>query len=310
MSRAKSKLHEPPPFDGSLENEMRASFAWAQMTADARKKFKKAHGTTLQAILTHGLSSATFSFSTFTAQGGKKNFGENLSRHVASKFAAALAGWFPGILPDAQGKGHESRARTSKGYKKLDVNYSTPELGLGLGVSIKTINSVDQKSKRYTKNYTRVDAELRAEAADYHERQPYSTMVAVILLPMEACADGSTDDPSSFGAAVRLFRNRAGRKSASDSHMLFERVFVGLYGTGSSDFGSTLFVDVLSPPPWRGLPAAPISFDKVIREIVREYDERNNPPFEWEDGSVEFDPGAPLSLADGLDDEDDDEGAP
>lgn len=84
------------------------------------------------------------------------------------------------------GFGQESRARTGKGLKKLDVNYSTIELGLGLGLSIKTINFRDAKTKRYTKNYTRVDNELRAEAADYHERQPYSVLCAVIFLPFDA----------------------------------------------------------------------------------------------------------------------------
>lgn len=119
--------------------------------------------------------------STVKTQADKKNYAERLSRALAQRFANALRPHFEGILPDSSGKGQESKARSAKGYKKLDVNYSTPELGLGLGVSIKTINFVDPKSKRYTKNYTRVDAELRAEATDYHDRQPYSVMVAVIF---------------------------------------------------------------------------------------------------------------------------------
>jgi hypothetical protein len=105
----------------------------------------------------------------------KKNYAERLSRALANRVAQHLRSAFPNILPDADGKGQESQARTSKGYKRLDVNYSTPELGLGLGVSIKTINFTDGRSKRYTKNYTRADGELRAEASDYHERQPYAS---------------------------------------------------------------------------------------------------------------------------------------
>jgi hypothetical protein len=87
--------------------------------------------------------------------------------------ANALRPSFP-ILPDEFGKKQESKARTSKGYKKLDINYSTTELGLGLGVFVKTLNFKDPKSQRYTKNYSRIDNELRAEASDYHERQPYA----------------------------------------------------------------------------------------------------------------------------------------
>ena len=62
--------------------------------------------------------------------------------------AAGLRPEFPGVLPAADGTRIESRARTGKGFKKLDVNYSTPELGLALGVSIKTINYRDGTTKR------------------------------------------------------------------------------------------------------------------------------------------------------------------
>src|SRR5690606_35793072 len=89
----------------------------------------------------------------------KKNYAERLSRHLATAFANALRGEFPGIKPDPDGKGQESNARTAKGVKKLDVNYSTPELGLGLGVSIKTLNYKDASTNRYTKNITRIDNE-------------------------------------------------------------------------------------------------------------------------------------------------------
>ena len=84
----------------------------------------------------------------------KKNYAELLSRALAQRFADALRSSFKGILPNPDGSGQESKARTGKGLKKLDVNYSTVELGLGLGVSIKTINFRDPKTRRYTKNYT------------------------------------------------------------------------------------------------------------------------------------------------------------
>lgn len=113
----------------------------------------------------------------------KKNYAEALSRKLAIRFANGLRPNFREILPDESGVGQESKARTAKGFKRLDVNYSRPEIGLGLGVSIKTINFRDPKTGRYTKNYTRVDGELRAEASDYHDRQPYAVMVAVVFIP-------------------------------------------------------------------------------------------------------------------------------
>lgn len=223
---------------------------------------------------------------TIALQSEKKNYAEVLSRELATRFANALRSRFEGILPSEDGRGQESRARTSKGYKKLDVNYSTPQLGLGLGVSIKTINFRDPRTRRYTKNYTRVDGELRAEASDYHVRQPYATMVAVIFLPLDACDDGARD-PSSFGQAVQVFRRRTGRDDPTDDPMLFEQVYIGLYDTGEATFGDVIFFDVRDAPPKTGRPSKRLSMEGIIDGIVATYDLRNDPPFIWETGEVE-----------------------
>lgn len=215
----------------------------------------------------------------------KKNYAERLSRHLATMFANALRSDFPAITPSADGRLHEKPARTAKGLKKLDVNYSTTELGLALGISIKTINFVDGKSGRYTKNYTRVDNELRAEAKDYHQRQPYAVLVAVLYLPSDACHDGNpkTKTPSSFGQAVRHLRFRSNRRNPTNEEELFERVFVGIYEPSGRDEGDVWYFDVTVAPPMNGRPVARDrwDFDAVIRSIRNEYDRRNNPPFEW-----------------------------
>jgi hypothetical protein len=188
-------------------------------------------------------------------------------------------------LPSETGDFQESAARTAKGVKKLDVNYSTPELGLGLGVSIKTLNFRDPQNKRYTKNYTRIDNELRAEAMDYHTRQPFAVMVGVVFLPADACDDGSEKStPSSFGSAVQCFRYRAGRRLPTDDCELFERVYVGLYEHAGAQRGDVNFFDVETSPPKRGRPKADLfSLDELIRRITNEYDLRNAPPFKWAD---------------------------
>ncbi|MBX6370463.1 MAG: hypothetical protein IRZ04_21035 [Rhodospirillales bacterium] len=214
---------------------------------------------------------------------GKKNFAQALSTALAQKFADALRRRFPEILPDAEGRQHESRARTSKGYKRLDVNYSTAKLGLALGVSIKTLNFRDAGSDRYTKNYTRIDNELRAEADDYHERQPYSVLVAVIFLPADACDDGRRGNPSSFGHAVKTFRFRARRERASDSPSLFEAIYIGLYEPSGPNRGEVRFFNVELAPPRTGRPdpSKLISFSELVRNIEQIYD-RRNPPFRFE----------------------------
>lgn len=205
---------------------------------------------------------------------------------------------FLGTTPLEDGSGQESRARSAKGFKKLDVNYSTPELGLALGISIKTITSKDAETGRYTKNYTRVDSELRAEATDYHQRQPYAMLVTVLFLPAECCDDVRRNGEhgiSSFGAAVRFFRARANRLGPKDDTDLFERVFIGLYEPDDPPLVLAFeppkgrmgarFFDVLQPPPKNRRPRSDetLSFGQMIGEIVGTYNARNDPPFVWAD---------------------------
>ena len=217
------------------------------------------------------------------SQAEKKNYAEAFSRLLAKRLANALRPSFPGILPDERGRRQESKARTSKGYKKLDINYSTTELGLGLGVSVKTLNFRDPKTQRYTKNYTRIDNELRAEGSDYHERQPYAVMVAVIFLPLDSCTDGRTT-ASSFAQAVHIFRHRANRMGTTDSPAKFERVFLALYDSQpGAEFGKVKCFDVRSRPPKNGPPAKYLTMAKMISEIVNTYDERNNTKIVWAD---------------------------
>lgn len=218
------------------------------------------------------------------SQSEKKNYAERLSRAIATGVANAFRKDFPGITPDAEGRRQEAPARTSKGLKKLDVNYSTSELGLGLGVSIKTINFPDKGSSRYTKNFTRADNELRAEAKDYHERQPYAVLVAVVFLPIESCLDGKTG-ASSFGQAIRIFRHRANRKNPKNEQELFERAFVGLYEYEGDRRGEVIFFDVMDKPPKHGAPQSPpgLGFPQFVREVLKTYDGRNKPTFEWAD---------------------------
>lgn len=211
----------------------------------------------------------------------KENYAERLSRHLAQHFANELRKHFPGILPDPRGEGQENRARSAQKFKKLDVNYCTHALGLGLGVSLKTINFPDPKTRRYTKNLTRVDNELRAEAMDYHVRQPYAVLVGIVFLPADSCDDGSKTAPSSFGSAVQIFRSRAGRQGPAGEAERFERIFLGFYELG----GEVSFLDVMEGVPRTGPPARSklLGFDRLIDEIRMTYDSRNNPPVEWDE---------------------------
>jgi hypothetical protein len=218
-------------------------------------------------------------------QSDKKNYAERLSRQIATMVANSLRGAFPGITPSPDGKLQEAPARAARKPKKLDVNYSTSELGLGLGVSIKTINVRDPKTKRYTKNYTRVDNELRAEATDFHVRQPYAVLVAAVFVPIDACDDGGKLHPSSFGQAIQIFRYRSGRAKTVNDVQLFERLFIGLYQHEAPHRGEVAFFDVMQPPPRQGRPRRErlLTYDEFIDAIKATYDARNDPPFLWDE---------------------------
>lgn len=241
----------------------------------------------------------------------KHGYAVRLSAAAAVLFAAKLRPFFPGVLPHPDGTGGESPARTGKGVKKLDVNYSTPQLGLGLGVSIKTLNYRDAKTKRYTKNPTRLDNELRAEAMDYHDRQPFAVMVAVLLLPVDACDDGDPKRPksswSSFAQIVSVLRHRVNRPGPREEPQLFERGFVGLYQHAGTHAGDVLFFDMMQAPPQFGRPTQLYDLEGVVQHIVNTYDLRNTVKRPWETEADAVVPFAQLLAEDRLEGEEADE---
>lgn len=230
----------------------------------------------------------------------KKNFAQALSDALALKFADGLRYDFPGTLPmrdpddGSVVRGNESPARTLKGVKKLDVNFSTVQLGLGLGVSIKTLNFRDPKSKRYTKNVTRIDNELRAEAGDYHERQPFSVLAALVFIPNDAANDGAI---SSFAHAVLTLRYRTGRGSHRDAPDLFERLYIALYeAADGARLGEVMCFDVTKPPPKTGIPKLSdlLTLDDVLKDIQHAFYERNVPKKIFADSDEATDRAAEL----------------
>jgi transcriptional regulator with XRE-family HTH domain len=213
----------------------------------------------------------------------KKNWSERFSRALAIAFANALRRDFDGITPDEYGGRQERPARTNRGFKKLDVGYSTEDLGLALGVSLKSINFRDDDTGRYTKNYTRNDNELRAEAMDYHRRQPYAVLAGVLMLPIDSCDDASLapNAESSFAAAVRTFKKRTGRIPPLGDSDLLEVFFMGLYDIDDVDGANNIFFDVNDAPSRRGRPAVGLTLEEVVQSIKSRYDEINFLPFEY-----------------------------
>ena len=220
----------------------------------------------------------------------KRTYATRFADKMAICVANGLRDRFPGILPDQSGRGVESPAQSVRGPKKLDVNYSTSQLGLGFGVSLKAVHFKEKPRRGYIHNRKRNDEELRTEASGYHQRQPYAVMIAVLFLPDDACGDATARHPSSFGEWVRYLRPLAKRDSAHDDIDRYERVFIGLY---RRDGTSMEFFDVASPPPKRGRPASLLSWRGFLDEIERSFLRRNVAEFEWADDGVPTDEPPP-----------------
>jgi hypothetical protein len=204
-------------------------------------------------------------------------------------------------------------AASVRGKKQLDVNFSTPQLGLALGISLKSVHLRETTGgRRYTHNLKRNEEELRIEASGYHKRQPYAVMVGVLCLPFDSCTDAaSSRTSSSFGSWVRHLRPFAGRTGPLDEDDRFERLYIALYEPDGSDLR---FFDIRSAPPKNGRPrgdgamfgsqgrnAAPmrlLSYAEFLDDVHRVYLLRNSAVFEWADGESEpLEPdefGAPL----------------
>jgi hypothetical protein len=225
------------------------------------------------------------------AVGPKNQYAVRFADRMAARIAADLFERLENITATTK-----RSAGSARGAKQLDINFSTPRLGLALGISLKSVHLRDIKgAQRYTHNMKRNEEELRIEASGYHKRQPYAVMVAVLFLPFDSSEDGKKDNPSSFGSWVRHLRPYAGRSDHEDEIDKFEKIFIALY---EPDGSAMRFFDVEKAPPKNGRPLDSIGYRQFLSEVYHAYLVRNEAEFQWADGADD-----PLAV------EDDDEAA-
>lgn len=236
----------------------------------------------------------------------KNPYAIRFAEEMATRLASDLSPKLKGISATTA-----RTARSVRGAKQLDVNFSTPQHGLALGISLKSVHTRDPKSGRYTHNMKRNEEELRIEASGYHKRQPYAVMVGVLFLPFDSCDDGRKQNSSSFGSFVRHLRPYAGRVIPDNEIDRFEKLFIGLYELDGSDMR---FFDVEADPPKNRRPASDgallaadgrarrlFTYPEFLDAIYHEYLRRNSAEFRWVDG--EEDPLKPDELHEGSEDE-------
>lgn len=208
----------------------------------------------------------------------KNKYAIRFADAMGPEIASALAHHLPGTECSPKRK-----SRSLRGAKQLDVNFSSPEMGLALGISLKSVHIREGTgSRRYTHNKKRNEEELRIEASGYHKRQPYAVMIGVLFLPIDSCDDAKNKNSSSFGSWVRHLRPYSGRSDPHDDADRFERLFIALYDPNGSDMQ---FFDVDSAPPKNGRPRKTLAFGEFIDACHDAYVSRNSLAFSWDDGS-------------------------
>jgi hypothetical protein len=202
------------------------------------------------------------------------SFAIYFARHMSSEIAAALSREFPGV------RSGETPSQSVRGPKRVDLNYSTPELGLGLAISFKSVHFGEQQGgdADFIHNMKRNDEELRVEATAHHLRQPYAVLVAVVFLPFQACEDSET---SSFASWVQYLWPLKGRVEPEDPPDRFELVFVGLYDRGGTELAFHEVGGSIGCPRY-GRPRQLLSLDEFLVRVTWVYRKRNGQDFFFE----------------------------
>lgn len=207
----------------------------------------------------------------------KKAYGERLSRVLAQHIAADLRDHgLVGCLPDPNG-GAEREFAGGIGAKKVDVSWSSPEAGLLLALSIKTINYVDARSGNYQKNLTNRRGDMLFEAVTLHRRFPFAVLGGLLFLHRGAASDGEgRQRDSTLMNAHDRFRIFSGRADPGGREEQYEQIYLALYDD--------------EPPSVElyeaGRPDAAVSWDAARNTILRLVADRNPDHFAFMEGRV------------------------
>ena len=168
-------------------------------------------------------------------QADKKRYSEQVSQFAAEAFAEELRRRGlkettprPAEAGEGAAAGAERRMAGGIGAKKVDVTWATPESGLLLGVSVKTINFRDRKTGNFQKNLTNRRGDLLIEAVTLHRRFPYAVLGGFFFLDHGARADGTDRRRSTFANAAHRLRMFTGRDDPAGRDEQYERMYLVL----------------------------------------------------------------------------------
>lgn len=170
----------------------------------------------------------------------------------------------PGELDSS---GAERRMAGGIGAKKVDVTWATEESGLLLGISIKSINFRDKRSKNFQKNLTNRRGDMLFEGVTLHRRFPYAVLAGFFFLDKGALTDGTAKRRSTFENAHSRLKLFTGRNDPAGRDEQYERLYV--VSMEATPFMSSAQVYEA------GRPERPVTFAEVLDDIIALVAERN-----------------------------------
>lgn len=213
----------------------------------------------------------------------KKAYSEKISANIALAIASELRSRGlkearPAEPGELGGSGAERRMAGGIGAKKVDVTWATEESGLILGISIKSINFRDTRTKNYQKNLTNRRGDMLIEAVTLHRRFPYAVLAGLFIFGAGAAGDATKKRRSTFENAHTRFRLFTGRDDPAGRDEQYEVFYFMLLDASSSHANYKLYRV--------GNHRDEITFHDLICELVEKTAVRNPDFYEYDDGKL------------------------
>lgn len=213
----------------------------------------------------------------------KKTYSEKVSNMVALAIAEelrsrGLKGARPARPGESDTSGAERRMAGGIGAKKVDVTWATEEAGLLLGISIKSINFRDIRTRNFQKNLTNRRGDMLFEAVTLHRRFPYAVLGGFFFLDNGAAADGTDRRRSTFLNAHARLRLFTGRDDPGGRDEQYERLYIIRLDASASHAKFEAFLV--------GEPDKPVPLSDALDELLQVTAIRNPDFYEYDAGKL------------------------
>lgn len=163
------------------------------------------------------------------------------------------------------------------GAKKVDVTWATEEGGLLLGISIKSINFRDQRTKNFQKNLTNRRGDMLFESVTLHRRFPYAVLGGFFFFDADAEHDGTARRRSTFVNAHARLGLFTGRNDPGARDEQYENLYVLLLNAAGAACLRIYRV---------GEPDEAITIDQALDDLLRTTAVRNPDFYEYDGGHL------------------------